>query len=121
MMHPATAPTLPCPARWPATPPTMAPLMHPFASAAAGANAMPRMAVQRISGFMAVLRKNPVVATIRVAMIGSGKKLRMKLAPARHRHAQQERDKQACERRFPGNGADGRERLSGLAGGREWR
>jgi hypothetical protein len=31
--------------------------MHPFASAAAGANAMPRMAVQRISGFMVVLRK----------------------------------------------------------------
>src|ERR1700676_2704924 len=63
MMHPATAPTLPCPARWPATPPTMAPLMHPFASAAAGANAMPRTAVQRISGFMAVLRI-AVVATI---------------------------------------------------------
>jgi hypothetical protein len=32
--------------------------MHPFASAAAGVNAIPRMAVQRISDFMAVLQKN---------------------------------------------------------------
>jgi hypothetical protein len=31
--------------------------MHPFASAPAGANAMPRMTVQRINGFMAVFRK----------------------------------------------------------------
>jgi hypothetical protein len=45
--------------------------MHPFASALAGANAMPRMAVQRINGFMAVLRKT-VAATIQVAVIGSG-------------------------------------------------
>jgi hypothetical protein len=39
------------------------------------------------------------------------------LAPARHRYAEQECDKQACERRFPGNGADGGERLSRLARG----
>src|SRR3981081_3338560 len=57
MIHPATAPTLPCPAKWPATPPTIAPLIHPFASAAAGANARPRIAVQKISSFMAALRK----------------------------------------------------------------
>jgi hypothetical protein len=43
----------------------------------------------------------------------------MKLAPARYRHAKQEGDKQAGERRFPGNGADGRERFSGLARGRD--
>src|SRR4030088_51552 len=69
MMHPATAPTLPCPAIWPAMPPTMAPLMHPFASAA-GANAIPRMAVQRISSFIAVLRKTDA-APIRIVTIGS--------------------------------------------------
>src|SRR4030088_3270211 len=98
MMHPATAPTLPCPARWPATPPTMAPLMHPFASAAAGANAMPRIAVQRINGFMLGLRK---------------------LATARHRYAEQERNKQTRERCFAGDGADGRERLTRLPRGRD--
>jgi hypothetical protein len=31
--------------------------MHPFASAAAETNAIPRITVQRISGFMAALRK----------------------------------------------------------------
>jgi hypothetical protein len=36
----------------------MAPLMHPFASAAAGANAMPRMTVPSNSGFMAGPPKN---------------------------------------------------------------
>src|SRR5882724_3031790 len=39
------------------------------------------------------------------------------LAPARHRDAEQECDKQACERRFPGDGADRGKRLSRLAGG----
>src|SRR5712664_1342762 len=39
------------------------------------------------------------------------------LAPARHRDAEQECDKQACERRLPGNGADCGKRLSRLAGG----
>src|SRR5882724_6301554 len=57
MMHPATAPTLPCPARWPATPPTMAPLMHPFASAAGQEKARPRIAVQTMSGFIGILHK----------------------------------------------------------------
>src|ERR1019366_10796338 len=71
MTHPATAPTLPCPARWPAMPPTIAPLIHPLASAAAGASAIPRMAVQRISSFMAVLQKKSVAATSLVAVIGS--------------------------------------------------
>src|SRR4030088_3156267 len=69
MMHPATAPTLPCPAIWPAMPPTIAPLMHPFASAA-GANAITRIAVQRISSFIAVLRKTDA-APIRIVTIGS--------------------------------------------------
>jgi hypothetical protein len=36
------------------------------------------------------------------------------LAPPRYRNAEQKCDKQARERRFPGNGADGRERLSWL-------
>src|ERR1700730_7624034 len=57
MMHPATAPTLPCPARWPATPPTIAPLMHPFASAVGQEKIMARMAAQMMSGFIEVLQK----------------------------------------------------------------
>src|SRR5258708_10628151 len=41
--------------------------------------------------------------------------LKFYLAPSRYRDAEQECDKQACERSFPGNGADGRKRLSWLA------
>src|SRR5260370_17646127 len=41
--------------------------------------------------------------------------LQFYLAPSRYRHAEQECDKQARERTFPGNGADGRKRLSWLA------
>jgi hypothetical protein len=36
------------------------------------------------------------------------------LSPAHHRDAEQKRDEQAGERCFAGNGADGRERFSGL-------
>src|SRR6266404_9308273 len=43
------------------------------------------------------------------------KDLKFYLAPSRYRDAEQECDKQARERSFPGNGADGRKRLSGLA------
>jgi hypothetical protein len=46
-------------------------------------------------------------------------RFRINLAPTRHRYAEQKRDKQARERRFPGNGADGRERLSWLARGHD--
>src|SRR5258705_7613608 len=41
--------------------------------------------------------------------------LKFYLAPSRYRDAEQECDKQARERSFPGNGADGRKRLSWLA------
>jgi hypothetical protein len=53
MTQPAAAPTFPWPAMWPATPPTIAPLMHPFAWAALE-NARPSRAVQIISRFMMV-------------------------------------------------------------------
>src|SRR6266704_2517847 len=41
--------------------------------------------------------------------------LKFYLAPSRYRDAEQECDKQTRERSFPGNGADGRKRLSWLA------
>src|SRR6267378_5713501 len=122
----SNGPTLPCPARWPATPPTIAPLMQPFATALAGANAMPRMAVQRINGFTAVLRKNSRSnnPSCRDRFGRSGTPLdktaprrcrRINLASAGYGYAEQECDEQAREWGFPGNGADGRERLAGLA------
>jgi hypothetical protein len=45
------------------------------------------------------------------------RRTRINLAPACYRDAKQERNKQAGERRFPGNGADGRERSSRLPRG----
>jgi hypothetical protein len=69
---------------------------------------------------MAVLRKTvAATATIAGGVDWFQEEALVNLAPARHRDAKQEGDKQARERRFPGNGADGRERLSGLAGGRD--
>jgi hypothetical protein len=53
MTQPAAAPTLPWPAMWPATPPTIAPLMHPFAWTALE-DARPSRAVQMIRLFMTV-------------------------------------------------------------------
>jgi hypothetical protein len=50
---------------------------------------------------------------------GGLQRFRTNLAPTRHRYAKQKRDKQARERRFAGNGADGRERLSWLARGHD--
>ena len=41
------------------------------------------------------------------------------LAPSGHRHAEQECNKQARKWRFPGNGTDGRQRLSWLPRGRD--
>src|SRR6266516_42617 len=46
-----------------------------------------------------------------------GKDLKFYLASPRYRDAKQESDKQACERSFPGNRANGRKRLSGLSRG----
>src|ERR1035441_7994310 len=53
MTQPAAAPAFPWPAMWPATPPTIAPLMHPFAWTALE-NARPSRAVQMIRLFMTV-------------------------------------------------------------------
>src|SRR4051794_27061910 len=56
MAHPATAPVLPCPAMWPATPPTIAPLMQPLAWAEqAPASVAITRRPERIIRFMAFL------------------------------------------------------------------
>src|SRR6476646_5588480 len=52
MTHPAAAPSLPCPAMWPATPRTMAPLMHPLASAGETNASANRQAVAKTAAFM---------------------------------------------------------------------
>jgi hypothetical protein len=57
---------------------------------------------------------------IRATVISSGNVVpgslddfRINLAPARKRYAEQERDQQACQRRLPRDGANGRKRLAG--------
>src|SRR6478735_11978145 len=56
-MQPAAAPSEPCPAMWPATPPTMAPLMQPLASAAgAKANEIAATKATDMIHFICILR-----------------------------------------------------------------
>src|SRR6202035_3670723 len=98
---------------WPAMPPTIAPLMHPFASAAAGTNAMPRMTVAKISGFMGGSPKRTVAATIRWCgdwFPGDHRES----AAARHRNPEQKCDEETRERCLPGDRTDDRKRSARL-------
>src|SRR6185437_581761 len=54
-----------------------------------------------------------ILATVWAA---AGSLFTRSLAPARYRNAKQESHEQACQRSFPGDGADGGERFAGLSG-----